>query len=219
MSVVRRCFQRALRPLGQRAYSLQHARSIVPGVPDTLEVTEGKVTPFKEFSAGRPSLMTKPQGVKPIEEVPERLPDQAIIQIGRWDPDINDFRMDTFVYEKGPFMVLDILIAIKAHQDPTLTFRNSCCEGVCGSCAMNINGSNTLACITPVTDETVVFPLTQMPILRDLVVDFRWFFKQVELVQNSTPKPNKALFRMEAVKQRYLDTVKALESNAKAVTP
>lgn len=59
---------------------------------------------------------------------------------------------------------------------------------------MNINGSNTLACITPVTDETVVFPLTQMPILRDLVVDFRWFFKQVELVQNSTPKPNKVCF-------------------------
>ena len=52
-------------------------------------------------------------------------------------------------------------------------------------------GSSALACITPVTEETVVFPLTQMPILRDLVVDFRWFFKQVELVQNSTPKPNK----------------------------
>lgn len=200
-------------------YSIQHARSIVPSTDEVVGTTEGKVKPFVEFSAGRPSLMTKPLGAKPVEEVPERLPGQAIIQIGRWDPDINDFRMDTFVYEKGPFMVLDILIAIKAHQDPTLTFRNSCCEGVCGSCAMNINGSNTLACITPVTDETVVFPLTQMPILRDLVVDFRWFFKQVELVQNSTPKPNKGYFRMDAVKQRYLDTVQALESNSKAVTP
>lgn len=213
-----RCSNLALKTLGRMSYSIQHARSIVPAVNEVVGTTEGKVTPFKEFSAGRPSLMTKPVGAKPIEEVPERAPGQAIIQIGRWDPDINDFRMDTFVYEKGPFMVLDILIAIKAHQDPTLTFRNSCCEGVCGSCAMNINGSNTLACITPVTDETVVFPLTQMPILRDLVVDFRWFFKQVELVQNSTPKPNKALFRMDAVKQRYLETMSALEKNAKAVT-
>eukprot|EP00668_Euglena_longa_P000498 GGOE01000621.1.p1 GENE.GGOE01000621.1~~GGOE01000621.1.p1 ORF type:complete len:231 (-),score=43.09 GGOE01000621.1:336-995(-) len=219
MAAMKQCIRMAVRPLGQRAYSLTHARSIVPAIPETVEVTEGKSTPFVEFSAGRPTLMTRPLGAKPIAEVPERKPEEAIIQIGRWDPDINDFRMDTFVYEKGPFMVLDILIAIKAHQDPTLTFRNSCCEGVCGSCAMNINGSNTLACITPVTDETVVFPLTQMPILRDLVVDFRWFFKQVELVQNSTPKPNKAMFRMEALKQRYLDTVKALDSNAKAVTP
>ena len=97
-------------------------------------------------------------------QVKEKTETQATIQIGRWDPDINDFRLDTFVYEKGPFMVLDILIAIKAHQDPTLTFRNSCCEGVCGSCAMNINGGNTLACITPVTDETVIYPLTQVPL-------------------------------------------------------
>jgi|UniRef100_A0A7S4LEX2 hypothetical protein len=204
------------RILGRMSYSLQHARTVVPA-NETVEITEGKITPLADFNAGRPSIMTKAPNVKPIEEVKEKTETQATIQIGRWDPDINDFRLDTFVYEKGPFMVLDILIAIKAHQDPTLTFRNSCCEGVCGSCAMNINGGNTLACITPVTDETVIYPLTQMPILRDLVVDFRWFFKQIELTQNSTPKPNKESFHMQNMKARYLETMAGLQ--AKEMTP
>eukprot|EP01004_Peranema_trichophorum_P008241 NODE_6997_length_820_cov_158.601148_g6396_i0.p1 GENE.NODE_6997_length_820_cov_158.601148_g6396_i0~~NODE_6997_length_820_cov_158.601148_g6396_i0.p1 ORF type:complete len:205 (-),score=34.59 NODE_6997_length_820_cov_158.601148_g6396_i0:147-761(-) len=177
-------------------------------------------TPLKredlpDFQVGRPSIMVKPVGTKPVEETPGKKPDDYIIQIGRWDPSTNDYKLDTYVYKKGPFMVLDILIAIKAHQDPTLTFRNSCCEGVCGSCAMNINGSNTLACITPVEEETVVFPLPQMPIIRDLVVDMRWFFKQVELVQNSVPKPNKQLFHIDEMKKRYLEIMKDINEKKK----
>jgi len=173
-------------------------------------------SPIGDFSAGRPSVsLLKPQ-VPEIDKIDHET--QASIQIARWDPEVNDFRIDTYVYRKGPFMVLDILIAIKSHQDPTLTFRNSCCEGVCGSCAMNINGANTLACITPVTDHTIVFPLPQMPILRDLVVDFRWFFKQVASVQNSVPKPNKELYHIDAIKKRYLEVMKELNEGKSQVS-
>eukprot|EP00997_Jenningsia_sp_PLL12_P010316 NODE_7533_length_451_cov_64.972637_g2812_i1.p1 GENE.NODE_7533_length_451_cov_64.972637_g2812_i1~~NODE_7533_length_451_cov_64.972637_g2812_i1.p1 ORF type:complete len:101 (+),score=35.21 NODE_7533_length_451_cov_64.972637_g2812_i1:47-304(+) len=77
---------------------------------------------------------------------------------------------------------------------------------------MNIDGSNTLACITKATDNTVVFPLTQMPILRDLVVDMRWFFKQIESVQNSVPKRNKGMYHMKDLKERYLSTLQDLKA-------
>eukprot|EP01012_Entosiphon_sulcatum_P056035 TRINITY_DN7893_c0_g1_i1.p1 TRINITY_DN7893_c0_g1~~TRINITY_DN7893_c0_g1_i1.p1 ORF type:complete len:203 (+),score=39.96 TRINITY_DN7893_c0_g1_i1:29-610(+) len=164
---------------------------------------------------GEPSVMTVPPatGIH-VTETPGIAKGEYIIQIARYQPDKKSFRVDSYTYEKGPFMVLDVLIAIKAHQDPTLTFRNSCCEGVCGSCAMNINGANTLACITPVTESTVVYPLPNMPILRDLVVDFRWFFKQIESVKNYAPKPNKELYHIDAIKQRY---VEAMRSNREAV--
>ena len=79
----------------------------------------------------------------------------------------------------GP-MVLDALIKIKSEQDPTLTFRRSCREGICGSCAMNINGQNTLACLCYIEpkgakkssgDVTKIYPLPHMYVLKDLVPD------------------------------------------------
>lgn len=69
-------------------------------------------------------------------------------------------------------MVLDALIKIKNEMDPTLTFRRSCREGICGSCAMNIEGTNTLACIAKVSDgdsTTKVLPLPHMYVVKDLV--------------------------------------------------
>lgn len=78
-------------------------------------------------------------------------------------------------------MVLDALIKIKSEQDPTLTFRRSCREGICGSCAMNINGSNTLACLCYIEpqgekkssggDVTKIYPLPHMYVVKDLVPD------------------------------------------------
>ncbi len=84
-------------------------------------------------------------------------------------------------------MVLDLLEAIKQHHDPTLSFRRSCGEGVCGSDGMNINGKNGLACITPLSDlEGKVIklrPLLSFPVVRDLIVDLSQFYKQYESVQ------------------------------------
>ncbi len=80
----------------------------------------------------------------------------------------------------GP-MVLDALIKIKNEIDPTLAFRRSCREGVCGSCAMNIDGTNTLACIKPIEDITgkvKIFPLPHMEVVRDLIPDLGKLYKQ-----------------------------------------
>ena len=83
------------------------------------------------------------------------LGDKKILKIYRWDPEKKDNpRLDTFEIDQkkcGP-MVLDALMKIKDEIDTTLTFRRSCREGVCGSCAMNIDGVNTLACLKPISD-------------------------------------------------------------------
>ena len=93
--------------------------------------------------------------------------------IYRWDPDsgakpkMQDYEID--MDECGP-MVLDALIKIKNEIDPTLTFRRSCREGICGSCSMNVDGSNTLACLCKVSDSgtTKIYPLPHMYVLKDL---------------------------------------------------
>jgi succinate dehydrogenase/fumarate reductase iron-sulfur protein len=77
----------------------------------------------------------------------------------------------------GP-MVLDSLMHIKNNMDTTLGFRRSCREGICGSCAMNINGKNTLACLTPIENNISIYPLPHMPIIRDLIPDMKQFYKQ-----------------------------------------
>ncbi len=71
-------------------------------------------------------------------------------------------------------MILDALIKIKNEIDTTLTFRRSCREGVCGSCAFNIDGTNTLACIKPIDDikgDVSIYPLPHLPVIKDLVRD------------------------------------------------
>ena len=87
--------------------------------------------------------------------------------------------------ECGP-MVLDALIKIKNEQDPTLTFRRSCREGICGSCAMNINGSNTLACLCYIdkgTDASKIYPLPHMYVVKDLVPDMGNFYEQYRSIE------------------------------------
>jgi succinate dehydrogenase / fumarate reductase iron-sulfur subunit len=105
-------------------------------------------------------------------------------QVYRWDPDSGENpRMDTYEVDLatcGP-MVLDALLKIKNEIDPTLTLRRSCREGVCGSCAMNIGGINTLACTQAIDDisgEIKIYPLPHMPVIKDLVPDLTHFYAQ-----------------------------------------
>ena len=110
-------------------------------------------------------------------------------KIYRYDPDSGaNPRYDTFTVDLdscGP-MVLDALIKIKSEQDPTLTFRRSCREGICGSCAMNMEGKNGLACTTAIEDlkgEIRITPLPHMDVIKDLVPDFTHFYAQYASIQ------------------------------------
>ncbi|XP_002977159.2 succinate dehydrogenase [ubiquinone] iron-sulfur subunit 1, mitochondrial [Selaginella moellendorffii] len=111
--------------------------------------------------------------------------------IYRWDPDNTRKKPSLQVYslntnDCGP-MVLDALIKIKNEMDPTLTFRRSCREGICGSCAMNINGKTGLACLTKMIvdagEETTITPLPHFYVMKDLVVDMTNFYQQYKSVE------------------------------------
>jgi len=111
------------------------------------------------------------------------------INVYRWDPEKNENpRLDTYEVDMdncGP-MALDALIKIKNEIDPTLTFRRSCREGVCGSCAMNIDGSNTLACTKSakeVEGELNIYPLPHMPVIKDLVPNLKGLYKQYQSIE------------------------------------
>ncbi|SDG10078.1 succinate dehydrogenase subunit B [Limimonas halophila] len=122
-------------------------------------------------------------------------------RIYRWDPDSGDNpRVDKYTIDLDDCrpMVLDAVIKIKNEIDPTLTFRRSCREGVCGSCAFNINGRNTLACITPIeeTDRDVkIYPLPHMPVIKDLVPDLTDAYAQYAAIEpwlkTDTPAPQR----------------------------
>lgn len=105
-------------------------------------------------------------------------------KIYRWSPDDDDNpRLDTYYVDRGACgpMVLDALIKIKNEIDPTLTYRRSCREGICGSCAMNIAGTNTLACTRGIDDikgDINIYPLPHMPVVKDLVPDLTHFYAQ-----------------------------------------
>ena len=122
-------------------------------------------------------------------------------RVYRWNPDdANNPRMDTYFVDLDDCapMVLDALIWIKNVIDPTLTFRRSCREGICGSCAMNIDGTNTLAC-TMATDKingvVRVYPLPHLSVIKDLVPDLSHFYAQYASIEpwlkTVTPTPEK----------------------------
>ena len=122
-------------------------------------------------------------------------------RIYRWDPEgEGNPRLDTYSVDRdhcGP-MVLDALIWIKNNIDPTLTFRRSCREGICGSCSMNIDGANTLACTKAMDDikgDIKIYPLPHMPVVKDLVPDLSNFYAQHAAtqpwLQTVTPTPER----------------------------
>lgn len=120
-------------------------------------------------------------------------------RIYRWDPDAGgNPTEDVFPIDLGHCgpMVLDALIKIKNETDPTLTFRRSCREGICGSCAMSINGRNWLACLLPIQEisgDVRVYPLNHQPVIKDLVVDLTHLYAQHRAIkpwlQTETPAP------------------------------
>ena len=119
-----------------------------------------------------------------IWEKPVNASNVKEIKIYRYNPDDNENpRIDTFFIDLdkcGP-MMLDALIKIKSEIDPTLTFRRSCREGICGSCSMNIGGVNTLACLKGMNEfkgKISVYPLPHLPVIKDLVPDLNNFYKQ-----------------------------------------
>lgn len=127
------------------------------------------------------------------------------ISIYRWSPDDEaNPRMDTYQVDLdhcGP-MVLDAIIKIKNEIDPTLTFRRSCREGICGSCAMNIDGTNTLACTKPIAEvkgDIRIYPLPHLPVVKDIVPDLSHFYAQYATIkpwirtQSTTPPDRERL--------------------------
>jgi succinate dehydrogenase / fumarate reductase iron-sulfur subunit len=128
-----------------------------------------------------------------------------VFRIYRWNPDdggqprIDSYEVD--LDQCGP-MVLDAVIKIKNEIDPTLTFRRSCREGICGSCAMNIDGTNTLACTMPIADirgDVKINPLPHLPVVKDIVPDLTHFYAQYATIrpwirtQSTTPPDRERL--------------------------
>ena len=148
-----------------------------------------------EFSLPKNSKPTKgktfpaPQGAKNVKR----------FDIYRYDPDSGaNPRIDSYDVDLdtcGP-MVLDALLKIKDEVDQSLTLRRSCREGICGSCSMNIDGGNTLACLKPIEEckgEVKVYPLPHMPVVKDLVPDLTHIYAQLTSIEpwlkTDTPAP------------------------------
>ncbi len=137
-----------------------------------------------QFSLPTNSIV-KPGKVYPA---PEHCTNTRRFIVYRYDPDLDQNpRRDTYTLDMdtcGP-MVLDALLKIKNEIDSTLTLRRSCREGVCGSCAMNINGRNTLACTLSLEDvkgDVSIYPLPHQPVIKDLVPDLSHFYAQYETI-------------------------------------
>ena len=147
-------------------------------LPKNSKITEGKT-------------WQRPSGARRV----------TAFRIYRWNPeDGQNPRMDTYFVDRDDCapMVLDALIWIKNKIDPTLTFRRSCREGVCGSCSMNIDGTNTLACtkgMDEVDGPIRIYPLPHMAVVKDLVPDLSNFYAQYAAIkpwlQTESPTPEK----------------------------
>lgn len=152
-------------------------------LPKNSRVKKGKHWPAPDNKAGNRPTRTR------------------TYRVYRWSPDDSDNPcLDTYEVDLdtcGP-MVLDGLIKIKNEIDPTLTFRRSCREGVCGSCAMNVDGSNTLACtkaMDEIKGDVKIYPLPHTQVVKDLVSDLTNFYAQYASIEpwlhTDTPAPEK----------------------------
>ena len=163
-----------------------------------------------EFSLPKNSIIE--EGIN--HPKPSSKGEKRSFKIYRWSPDdeknpsVDTFTIDTD--DCGP-MVLDALIKIKDEIDSTLTFRRSCREGICGSCAMNIDGTNTLAClksIEEVKNDIVIFPLPHMPVVKDLVPDLKDAYAQLNSIEpwlKSDIEPKNQERKQSPEKRAYLD--------------
>lgn len=138
-----------------------------------------------EFSLPKNSKVT--EGKK--HPAPEGSKNPRTFRVYRWNPDdAQNPRIDSYEIDLakcGP-MILDALLYIKNEVDPSLTFRRSCREGVCGSCAMNVDGTNTLACTKSIDDvkgDVCISPLPHMPVMKDLVPDLTHAYAQYATIE------------------------------------
>jgi len=162
------------------------------------------------------SAAVRAQAVPTEQELPaSKKPLNKEFKIYRWNPDQPDSKPKLQSYtidlsSCGP-MFLDALIKIKNDIDPTLSFRRSCREGICGSCAMNIDGINTLACLCRIPrsqEASKIYPLPHMFVVKDLIPDLTQFYKQYKSIepflQNDNP-PEKGEFLQSTEERRKLD--------------
>lgn len=149
-----------------------------------------------EFTLPANSKITKGKEYKSKSESNNK----RTLKIYRYDPEnegnpsVDEFELD--LDGCGP-MILDALIKVKSTMDSSLTFRRSCREGICGSCAMNIDGTNTLACtksIDSVKGDIKIYPLPHMKVIKDLVSDMNNFYAQYASIEpwlkSDTPAPH-----------------------------
>jgi len=179
-----------------------------------------KISPIKSLlKTTFPAFTLKPHSVSKLfstsPSTKEKEPNIKEFLVYRWNPEVDEsptlqsYKIN--LNECGP-MVLDALIKMKNEVDQTLTFRRSCREGICGSCAMNIDGTNTLACLKkiPVDKSALkIFPLPHLVVVKDLVVDLNTFYAQYKSIKpwlqrqpNSDPSPTKEF--LQSPEQRDL---------------
>jgi succinate dehydrogenase / fumarate reductase iron-sulfur subunit len=149
-----------------------------------------------EFTLPRNSRVQKGN----THKAPEGAANVKSFRVYRWDPEGEENpRLDSYEIDLDSCgaMVLDALIKIKDEVDSTLTFRRSCREGVCGSCAMNVDGTNTLSCIKPIAEvrgDVNVYPLPHMKVVKDLVPDLNDAYAQYADIEpwlkTDTPDPD-----------------------------
>ncbi len=156
-----------------------------------------------------------PKESRPVDGRHFPAPDGAsnvkTFRVYRWNPDVGGRptidRYEIDLDKCGP-MVLDAVIKIKNEIDPTLTFRRSCREGICGSCAMNIDGTNTLACTKPIAEidgDVKIYPMPHLPVVKDVVPDMTHFYAQYAATRpwlrtQSVPSPD--LERLQSPEDR-----------------
>ncbi|EDL80951.1 succinate dehydrogenase complex, subunit B, iron sulfur (Ip) (predicted), isoform CRA_a [Rattus norvegicus] len=168
---------------------------------------------FSATALGRVGLQF--QACREAQTAAAAAPRIKTFAIYRWDPDKagDKPRMQTYKVDLnkcGP-MVLDALIKIKNEIDSTLTFRRSCREGICGSCAMNINGGNTLACTRRIDTDlgkvSKIYPLPHMYVIKDLVPDLSNFYAQYKSIEPYLKKKDES----QEGKQQYLQSIEDRE--------
>ncbi|EDV46653.2 uncharacterized protein Dere_GG19200 [Drosophila erecta] len=190
---------------GSAAGGSAAAGSAKPGGASTGKPSSGKAPP----APPAPPPPPPPAASKSAPPVKAKKPRMKSFEIYRWKPG-DQPQTQTYLVdlEQCGAMVLDALIKIKNEMDPTLTFRRSCREGICGSCAMNINGTNTLACVSSIDQNESkccrIYPLPHLYVVRDLVPDMSQFYEQYRSIQ---PWLQRKDLKREAGTAQYLQSV------------
>ncbi|CAI4216187.1 unnamed protein product [Parascedosporium putredinis] len=184
----------------------------------TSRVLGAQISAAASATAFRPAAAMFARTMATVSEPPkaEKPKRMKTFQVYRWDPNnptekahLQNYELD--LNETGE-MILDALFKIKDEQDSSLVFRRSCREGICGSCAMNINGQNHLACLCRIPDDgkdVKIYPLPHTYVVRDLVPDLTHFYAQLKSIRptllRTTPSPDGKEYRQSIEERSKLD--------------